>query len=96
MILGCFKFVCFSIISVTVAGNRLVWTSRKHGPKGKAQAWKTVYIFLTPATLTKLLMLCFMSRDPNHATAEVWCYFEPFEWLKKNADLEAFRGAPSQ
>ena len=34
-------------------------------------------------------MICFMCRDPNHATAEVWCYFEQYQWLKI-ADLEAF------
>ena len=32
-----------------------------------------------------------MCRDPSHATAEVWCYFQQYYsyWLK-NADLEAF------
>ena len=34
-------------------------------------------------------MLRFMCRVPKHATAEVWCYFEQYQWLK-SADTEAF------
>ena len=37
-------FVGTSIILFTVAGNRLVWTSWKHGPTGKAQTWKTSFL----------------------------------------------------
>ena len=39
----CFEFVCASNILVTVAGNRLVWTSWKHGPAGMTQTCKTVF-----------------------------------------------------
>ena len=34
-------------------------------------------------------MIIFMCRDPNHAIAEVWFYFEQY-WGLKKADLEAF------
>ena len=28
-------------------------------------------------------MLCFLCMDLIHATAEVWCFFEQYYWLKK-------------
>ena len=40
LIFGCFTFFGASIILFTVAGNRLVWTSWKHWPTGKAQSYR--------------------------------------------------------